>query len=82
MPEIRIRYEDDSDRMPYEAIAAVVRTAGEQLAVTELEWIRDDDKDEPAEIHYTIDTGTLPDAFRRAETAAATAARRSIIKEH
>jgi len=43
MAEIRIRYDDDSDRMPYAEIAEIVKAAGKYLPVTEFEWIRDDD---------------------------------------
>lgn len=67
MPEIRIRYEDDSDRMPHEAIAEIVRTAGAHLQVTEIEWTRDDDQpgDEPGEVTYAVrpDTRALEAAL-------------------
>lgn len=67
MPEIRIRYDDDSDRMPYAAISEVIAAAAQHLPVNDFEWIRDDDldEDEPDEITYSIRPDvsglTLPD---------------------
>jgi len=70
MPEIRIRYEDDSDRMPYAEIAEIVKAAGKYLPVTEFEWIRDDDLDDedaPEQVvNVTPDLSGIDSAFTRA----------------
>lgn len=57
MPEIRIRYDDDSDRCPHAAVAAVIQAAAEHLPVAEISWVRDDDlDDEPkvTEVRYEM----------------------------
>lgn len=64
MPEIRIRYEDDSDRMPHGAVNAVFQTAAELLQVTEVGWTRDDDLDEET-VTVRPDMSGIDDAWRR-----------------
>ena len=73
MPEIRIRYDDDGDRMPYSAIAAVQEAAAQTLPVTRFEWIRDDEFEDDAPpandelalgIRPRIRPQLLPPAFR------------------
>ncbi|WP_433233819.1 hypothetical protein [Actinomadura nitritigenes] len=46
MPQITIRYDDDSDKMPAAEIAAIFETAAALLTVSEVAWLRDDDLDE------------------------------------
>lgn len=68
MPEIRIRYDDDGDRMPFTAIAKVQQAAAENLIVTEFEWVRDDDLDPPRDevVTFKPNLGGVHDAFTRA----------------